>query len=80
MMTEADLAKEADFLANHFVLVHALEEMRKDALEEIINTFASETFQIANLQAQVRAIDGFRDKLASYVMAAQPTAINRGLA
>lgn len=66
-MNKEDLAKEAERVGREPVLNYALDEMRKDSLEELVLAPPGELEEIAKYQAQVRAIDEFRERLESYM-------------
>ncbi len=66
-MNKEQLAKEAERILREPALVHALGAMRADSLEELAAAPAQDTAEIAKWQAQVAAIDEFRERLEAYI-------------
>jgi uncharacterized membrane protein len=63
------LAQEAERLKADTVLNEALAEMRRDALEDLINTDAAMMEEIIMAQAKVKAIDGLLTQFERYITA-----------
>jgi uncharacterized membrane protein len=66
---EQFLAQEAERLKADTILNEALAEMRRDALEDLINTDAAMMEEIIMAQAKVKAIDGLLTQLERYITA-----------
>lgn len=61
------LAKEGERLAKDEVLLYALADMRKDALEALVTADADDKTQILRLQQRVAACDDILAKLNGFV-------------
>lgn len=54
------LAKESEFLSRHEVLNYILDEMRAEAIEQLLSTDNNDAAEIAANQANARAVDHIR--------------------
>ena len=79
-MDREQLAKDAERIGKEPLLQHALDEMRKDALEKLIDCDSGDNVKVAQYQAQVRAVDEFRDLLVRYMREANAIVPIRGAA
>lgn len=69
-MKPEHLAKESDRLLHDDVLNHALDAMRKEALEDLAVEDAEDIVAVLRLQQRVAAVDEFRGMLNRYILAA----------
>jgi hypothetical protein len=72
MMTDAQLAHEADNIRQNEAFQKALDAMRSHALEGLVRTPATDTEAIRDHQARVRVVDDLRGHLEAYIRAGQP--------
>lgn len=68
-MNKDHLAKEAERLLKDDVLLHALADMRRNALDALVSADASNTISILRAQQSVAACDEIQNVLSSYVVA-----------
>lgn len=69
-MTSDHLAKEADRLKNDEIFNKALDDIRADALNELVTADATNTANIIRLQQVAVVTDEIRNVLDRYIMAA----------
>jgi hypothetical protein len=63
------LAKEAGYLLSNDVLLHALAELRAEALEDLaLSVDAADTTTVIRGQQTVRVIDSFLARLQGYIL------------
>ena len=63
------LAKEAERLTKDAVLKQALADMRLDALHDLIEVNATNSYEVIRHQVRVRTIDEFLSQLERYIIA-----------
>lgn len=68
-MRQDHLAKEAERLITDPVLVHAIMEVRKDALENLASADASDVTEIIRWQQRVAVVDEILLTLRRYILA-----------
>jgi hypothetical protein len=64
------LAQEADRLKNDPIFIKALEDIRADALNELVTADATNTANIIRLQQVAKVTEEIRNVLDRYIMAA----------
>ena len=69
-MTSDHLAKEADRLKNDPVFIKALEDIRADALAELVKANADDKSNIIRLQQVAVVTEEIRNVLDRYILAA----------
>jgi hypothetical protein len=62
------LAKEADRLKNDPIFIKALDDIRADALEELITADATDTANVIRLQQVAKVTQEIRTVLDRYIM------------
>jgi hypothetical protein len=67
-MTADHLAKEADRLKNDPIFIKALDDIRADALEELITADATDTANVIRLQQVAKVTQEIRNVLDRYIM------------
>jgi hypothetical protein len=70
MANNEHLAKEADRLKNDPIFIKALEDIRADALNELVTADAPKTANIIRLQQVAWVTEEIRNVLDRYIMAA----------
>jgi hypothetical protein len=70
MANNEHLAKEADRLKNDPIFIKALEDIRADALNELVTADATKTANIIRLQQVAWVTEEIRNVLDRYIMAA----------
>ena len=68
-MRPGHLAKEADRLLADAVLTEALAAMRRETLERLASCDPYQGQEIAQIQAEVTAIDGLLTRLRRFILA-----------
>jgi hypothetical protein len=64
------LAQEADRLKNDPIFIKALEDIRADALNELVTADATNTANVIRLQQVAKVTEEIRNVLDRYIMAA----------
>jgi hypothetical protein len=64
------LAQEADRLKNDPIFIKALEDIRADALNELVTADATDTANVIRLQQVAKVTEEIRNVLDRYIMAA----------
>ena len=65
----ATLAAEAERLLRDAVLKQALEDMRKDALHDLVEANVTNSYAVILHQVRVKTIDEFLSQLERYIVA-----------
>lgn len=69
MFDAESLAKEAERLIGDRVLKQALADMRKDALDDLVEVNATNSYEVIRHQVRVQTIDEFLFQLERYILA-----------
>jgi hypothetical protein len=70
-MTKEQIALAAQSIKDNEAFQMALGAMRRDAIEELVSTNATDTDKIRDLQAHVRVVDELRANLEALIRAGQ---------
>jgi hypothetical protein len=70
MANNEHLAKEADRLKNDPIFIKALEDIRADALNELVTADATNTANVIRLQQVAKVTEEIRNVLDRYILAA----------